>query len=508
MTSTPNTLPLRTKLSFGVGAVGEWVYLGMFNTFIGIFYNQALGLPNSLIGAAILVALIGDAISDPTVGVVSDRWRSRWGRRHPFLFAAPLPLAVSLWCVFNPPDAFTLREGTEFELGNWPLFIWLVLWTTISRLCVTLYTIPHLALGGELARSQYERSQLFSINAMFSYASGAVFGFSAWTMLSGTTANANGQEVANHLVAASYVPLSLVTCLVIFFCVLLCAYGTFARGRALSQPPPDVKRVNLWLLLTKIVGTLKNRNYAMLLFGFLFFMISSSLFETFNVFVNTYYWELTADQIRWLGLAGLPGVIVGASVAPNLMKRFDRKPVLTGAVIGLVVFAQLVIDLRLLGLMPENGSNFLLPLLMGNSFCFAITLGMAGVAVLSMIGDVIDENELATGEREEGLFYSARAFFAKLANSAGHFIAGLMLDWFIVLPLDAVPGEVDTDVIFRLGIAAGPIMAIAGMVSIFFYSRYQLTRQRHAEILSTLESLQRPADGAEEIASTNDAVKR
>jgi len=481
--NNPSELPLGTKLAFGVGAVGEWVYLGMFNTFIGIFYNQALGLPNALIGAAVLIALVGDAISDPTVGIVSDRARSRWGRRHPFLFAAPLPLALSLWCVFNPPDALVAREGAEFELGVWPLFVWLAIWTTLSRFCVTLYTIPHLALGGEIVRSQYERSQLFSINAMFSYASGAVFGFAAWTMLSGTTTNAHGVEVADHLVAGSYVSLSLVTCLVIFFCVMLCAAGTLSRGRALSQPAREVEPIS---------STLQNRNYAMLLFGFLFFMISSSLFETFNVFVNTYFWELSAEQIRWIGLAGLPGVLVGASLAPRLMRRFDRKPVLTVAVIGLVTFAQLVIDLRLLGLMPENGSALLLPALIANSFCFAITLGMAGVAVLSMIGDVIDENELATGQREEGLFYSARAFafFAKLSNSAGHFVAGVMLDWFVGMPIDAVPGELDSGVVFRLGIAAGPIMAIAGAISVIFYSRYKLTSERHAEILQELEKRQ------------------
>ncbi len=487
MATQPEALPVRTKLAFGVGAVGEWVYLGMFNTFIGIFYNQALGLPNALIGAAVLLALVGDAISDPTVGIVSDRWRSRWGRRHPFMFAAPLPLALSLWLVFNPPDSLIARSGETFELGPWPLFAWLALWTTLSRFCVTLYTIPHLALGGEMVRSQYERSQLFSVNAMFSYASGALFGFGAWTLLSGTAPNARGVEVASHLVRDSYVSLSLITCLTIFFCVLLCAYGTLARGRSLSAPPAEREPFSLKLFVSKVLGTLRNRNYAMLLFGFLFFMISSSLYETFNVFVNTYFWELRADQIRWIGLAGLPGVLAGAAVAPRLMRRFDRKPVLTGAIIGLVIFAQLVIDLRLLGLMPPNGSSWLLPALIANAFGFATTLGMAGVAVLSMIGDVIDENELSTGQREEGLFYSARAFFGKLANSAGHLVAGIMLDWFVVMPVDAVPGELDTGVVFRLGLAAGPIMAVAGVISVLFYSRYRLTAARHAEIASELE---------------------
>lgn len=490
----PDRLPLRTKLAFGVGAVGEWVYLGMFNTFIGIFYNQALGMSNTLIGAAVLIALVGDAVSDPTVGVISDRWRSKLGRRHPFLFAAPLPIAISLWLVFNPPDALVARSDTGFELGQWPLFVWLAIWTTLSRFFVTLYNIPHLALGGEMVRSQHERSQLFSINAMFSYASGAIFGFGAWTMLSGTTVNNEGVEVANHLISESYVSLSLVTCLVIFFCVLLCAAGTFARGRSLSQAPQTQEPFGVLLLFKKIVGTLRNRNYAMLLFGFFFFMISSSLFETLNVFVNTYFWELAADQIRWIGLAGLPGVLLGASVAPYLMRRFDRKPVLVGAIIGLVIFPQLVIDLRLIGVMPDNGSDVLLPLLIINHFFFLSSLGMAGVAVLSMIGDVIDENEVVTGQREEGLFYSARAFFGKLSNSVGHFVAGIMLDSFVGMPVDAIPGQLDAEIVFKLGLAAGPIMALAGAISVIFYSRYRLSQRRHTEIMNTLADRQRVRD--------------
>ena len=482
-----NSLPLRTRLAFGVGAVGELVYLGMFNTFIGIFYNQALGLSNVLIGTAVLLALVGDAISDPAVGIASDRWRSRLGRRHPFLFAAPVPLALTLWCVFNPPDMLTERVGDEFVVGELWLFAWLALFTTLSRFCVTLYSIPHLALGGEIVRSQYERSQLFSINAIFGYAAGALFGFGAWTMLGGQSANADGVQVANHLVAKSYEPLSLIVCLVILFCVLLCAAGTFAKGRQLSQVPTDLEPITLASFLGKIFSTLKNRNYAMLLFGFLFFMISSSLFETFNVFVNTYLWQLGPEEIRWIGLAGVPGVVLGASISPVLMRRFDRKPVLLGSLVGMLVFSQLMVDLRLLDLMPANGSPALLPLLVGNSFFFLFSLGLGGVAVFSMIADIIDENELLTGQREEGLFYSARAFFAKLANSAGHFVAGVMLDLFVRIPVDAVPGELGEDVLFRLALAAGPLMGIAGIISLLFYTRYGLHRARHEEILRELE---------------------
>ncbi|MEM1230216.1 MAG: MFS transporter [Pseudomonadota bacterium] len=485
----PATLPWHSKILFGIGAIGEHVYTGMFNAFIVIFYNQALGLPNTLIGTAVLVALVGDAISDPAVGILSDRLRSPWGRRHPFLLAAPIPLALSLWCIFNPP-AMLLAEGVDGGLAQvWPLFAWLLLWTTLSRLFVTLYVIPHLALGGELVRSQHERSQLFSMNTIFGYATGTLFSFIAWSyFLNGETPGPDGVPVANHLQAASYAPLSLFAAVLILVAISTCALGTLARGRALSQPPQAQVTMSLPLFFRKILGTLANRNYLFLLIGFFFFMISVGVSETLNVFVYTYFWELGASEIRWLGLAGFPGILLGAALAPPLMRRFDRRPVLLVAIAGMVLFAQLVVNARLLGLLPANGADILLPLLMANAFGLALTVGVAGVTILSMIGDVIDENELATGLREEGLFYSARAFFAKLSSSAGHFLAGVMLDWYVRLPQEAVPGQLAEDVVFRLGLAAGPIMALSATIALFFYARYRLSHARHAEIMTELRA--------------------
>ncbi|MEM9624093.1 MAG: MFS transporter [Pseudomonadota bacterium] len=490
-----STIPLWMKMAFGIGAVGETIYLGMFNTFITIYYNQAVGLSNSLIGTAILMALVVDAVSDPAIGIVSDRWRSRMGRRHPFLFVAPVPLGLALWCIFNPPEALTDKTALAASAGQMYLFAWLAFWTIISRICLTLYVIPHLALGGEMVREQHERSQLFSINALFGYSTGALFIFVAWSVfLSGETINAEGVAISNHLQAASYGPLSLFAGAAILMTVSLCAMGTYPSVPFLSQPIQQPERLSIGMFLRKVLSTLKNRNYLFLLLGFFFFMISSGLYETFSIFIQTYFWEIGPDEIRWLGLGALPGALLGASIAPRLMRRFDRKPVLTGAIIGLVIMSQLIIDLRLLGWFPENDSELLLPLLIANSFLFALSLGVAGVAIVSMLADIIDENELYTGAREEGLFYSARAFFAKMSSSVGHFVAGLMLDWFVRMPFDAVPGQLEEDVIFRLGLAAGPIMATAAAISVLFYSRYNLTRERHADILDQLRA--RAAEGA------------
>ncbi len=103
-----------------------------------------------------------------------------------------------------------------------------------------------------------------------------------------------------------------------------------------------------------------------------------------------------------------------------------------------------------------------------------------------MIGDIIDENELISGVRQEGLFYSARAFFAKASNSMGQFFARIMLEYYVRLPQQAIPGELDADTIMRLGITAGPIMGVAAIISLLIYSLYSLNREHHQEILREL----------------------
>ena len=136
-------------MAFGVGATGEAVYLGLFNTFITIYYNQVMELNNALIGIAIMLAMIGDAISDPVVGIISDRWRSKLGRRHPFLWLAPVPLTLTLYCVFNPPE-FLLGESSEF--GQWGLFAWLAVWTIFEPLVTNAVQRAAYGAGGRAVK--------------------------------------------------------------------------------------------------------------------------------------------------------------------------------------------------------------------------------------------------------------------------------------------------------------------------------------------------------------------
>lgn len=493
MAKTQAALSRPVRIAYGIGAVGELVFLGMFNTFITIFYNQAIGLSNALIGTAVMVSLLADAVADPAVGMISDRWRSRLGRRHPFLFVAPVPTAISLYMIFAPPAFLTDSVGSSGP-DQFPLFLWLCFWTIVARLFLALYVIPHFALGGEMTKKAHERSRLFSLNAMFGYATGALFAFLAWgTFLGGTTSNAAGVTVPKHLDAAAYGSLVFFACSIVLVAILLSAWFTKSRIPFLSAPPAAQGKLSLRVYYKDLMNALGNRNYRFLMLGFFFFMISVGLNETLGVFANTYVWELKTQQMRWYGIAAVPAILLGALFAPRLMRRFDRRPVLLVAIAGVVVFAQLPIELRLLGLFPANGAKLLLPLLLMFAALTAAGLAVATVAILSMLGDIADQIELTDGLRQEGLIYSARMFFAKASNSAGHFFGGLMLDLFIRIPFGAVPGNLDSDVVFRLALTSGPIMGFAALIAMPFYARYDLTRDQQRAILDQLENKRRLA---------------
>ena len=158
--------------------------------------------------------------------------------------------------------------------------------------------------------------------------------------------------IPRHLDKSAYPPVILTSCAVIIGALFLSALGTKHRIPLLSTPSVDQTRVSLSSFYRELIGALKNPNYAFLMIGFFLLMISIGLDQTLSVFTATYFWELAPEQIKWFGLVVLPGVIIGATGSPILMKKFDRKPVLIGALLGVVVFAQLPIDLRLLGLRP------------------------------------------------------------------------------------------------------------------------------------------------------------
>ena len=175
--SRPRLLPFTSKLGFGVGQLAEGITLSVFNTFVLFYFNQILGVSGTLTGIALGVALFFDAITDPLAGSVSDRLQTRWGRRHPMMAAASLPMALSLIALFNPPSGMS-------EIFY---FAWLVTFAVLARLFLTLYHIPHLALGAEMAQDYLDRTRVYSYSQLFGTLGTWGFGFLMLSLVFPTT---------------------------------------------------------------------------------------------------------------------------------------------------------------------------------------------------------------------------------------------------------------------------------------------------------------------------------
>lgn len=142
-------LPLRTKFFFGIGSAAESIALFALGSYAMLFYNQILGLNAGLAGLAVSASLLLDGFADPVVGSLSDRTRSRFGRRHGYMYFAPIPIALCIIAVFHPPKG----------ASDLVLFFWFAISVSCLRISMTLFHTPHLAMGGGALERLYRALQ-------------------------------------------------------------------------------------------------------------------------------------------------------------------------------------------------------------------------------------------------------------------------------------------------------------------------------------------------------------
>jgi Na+/melibiose symporter-like transporter len=471
----PEELRISTKLYYGLGSVAEGTKNTAFNVFLLFYYNQVLGLSGTLSGAAIFVALCVDAITDPLMGSISDNFHSRWGRRHPFMYTSALPMAACFYLLFNPYLLFS-----PATLGETGLFLWLCFLAVGVRVSMTLYSIPSNSMVPELTSHYDERTTLVSYRFLFGWFGGltaSLLGY--WYFFAPSAEFPNGQ-----LNAEAYGTFSLVGAAMIFFAILTCAGGTHRLIPRLKPPPAKTP-----LTLQRFSGELRdvfgNRSYLMLVGASLFAAVAGGFQEVVGLYMNTYFWEFTTAQMGFLGLLLFISVIIAFAFTRRLTERFDKKRAVLGLAGFAILFGPLLIYLRLLDLMPANG-NPVLFFIIGVHVVILVAASVAiGITTASMIGDVVDENELVTGKRQEGMFVSAIAFTAKATSGIGGFVAGVALD-IIDFPTMADPATIAPDKVFNLGLAVGPGMMVLYLVTLIFLSRYRITRERHGEVLAEL----------------------
>lgn len=470
MPNSSAKLPVSIKTYFGVGQVAEGVKNTGFTTFLLFYYNSVLGLPGTYAGIALLIALVFDAVTDPVVGSLSDTFRHRWGRRHPFMVVSAIPLAVTFGLIFSPPAG----------LGELGLFLWLTVFAVLVRASMTLYHVPHMALGAELSADYTERTVVVAYRSAFGALGVALVIGLGWTVF---FADVDGE--LGRLDPLNYRSFGWTLGAVMLVAILVSAWGTRSTIPSLPQAPEHPPPFRVSRLIGEFKEALENRSFRALVVGLIVFFATRGIQDALNVHMGTYFWNLSASQIQLQQASMIPAFVFGLPFWVSMTRYVDKGTSFLIGIALLAFFTMLSPLLQIVGWYPPPESPAYLGILIGCSV-FAVFGATAGVVNAgSMIADVTDEHELRTGLRQEGIFFAALAFAIKATVGVGQFVAGVGIDA-IGLSAGATPDSVSAETIRSLGILYGPGTAVLGAASVFILTGYRLDRKRHGEIVAAL----------------------
>ncbi|MEP0390719.1 MAG: MFS transporter [Erythrobacter sp.] len=465
-TSPPAPPSVLLKLTHGFGAAAFGIKNNGFDYFLLLFYGTVVGLEPGLVGLAILIALVFDAFSDPLVGYWSDNLRSRWGRRHPFMYAAALPVGLSYFLLWNPP-----------ELSQLGLFLYLTILAVLIRTFITFYETPSTALLPELSRDYDERTSLQSYRIFFGWCGGnmmsiLMFGF----ILTGPLGLRD---------RAGFETYGIIAGVILFAAIVVSTIGTHHRIPTLTVPPKRTKPFSLKLVFGEIFETLNERSFIALFAATVLFSVATGLGASLAFLMLNHFWGFSEGQIFiWTTLvfvsAGISFVI-----APMATKRWGKKR--ATIILGLFAFTVQPAPylLRLAGLMPENGDPLLFPLIVAiNTLDLAFIIAVQTVSY-AMIADLVESNQVKTGRRNEGVYYAAITFTRKSTQGLGVLAAGLILSA-VAFPDAAEPGTVADDILWSLGALYAPTLLLIYVAGLYFVSRYKIDKAQHEANLELL----------------------
>ena len=463
---------LGRKVAYGFGSVAFGVKSNGFDYFFLIFYSQVMGVSAYLVSLALMIALIVDALSDPLIGYLSDNTRSRWGRRHPFMYAAAFPAAIAYYFVWNPPSGL---QGDA-------LFPYIVTIAVLVRTLVTVYEIPSSSLVAEMSDDYDERTNMLSYRYFFGWTGGTLMGaFATIFVLVPTATIGNGMfNVEGHGQVGA------IAAMVIFMAMMLSSMGTHKMIPELKAPPPP-RQMTIGLIYREVFETLASNSFLALFLAALFGAVAAGVSTTLSFYFSTFFWEFTTEQIGLISLSVVISAVLAFFIAPVVSRNFGKK---RGAItVGLMAFtvAPAPIFLRLLGSMPDNSDPSLFPLVLSITVIDVALIITYQILSSSMIADLVEEAEIKTKRRNEGVFFASVTFIRKVTQGIGAAVAGVLLT-VSQFPAGATPDQVPESVLSSFGWLYVPVIFSLWMMMIASLSLYSVDRKKHEQNLATLRA--------------------
>jgi GPH family glycoside/pentoside/hexuronide:cation symporter len=459
-----------TKALYGMGQMGAATKatLGGLTLF---FYTQLVGLDPRAVSLAVSVALLIDAFWDPLVGQFSDNTRTRLGRRHPFIYAAALPACLFFALIYIPPLGWS-DQG---------VFFYLLLVVILSRLFESLIEIPAAALLPELSRDYDERTTLGSWRFVFLAVIGRAFAvfLTYGVFLSG----AKSQGGYGQLNYAGYAPLAITVAVIAFVTLIVSAMATQRFVPFMHQAP--VKRPGFGEMLREVRIALGNRNFASLAVSGFIFGIAVGITMGLQTYFLTYYWELPSPALLALGLWAIPGGFAGVIVAPFLSRRLGKKRAALTTFFMSIFCVTIPIAARLAGLMPPNSSPWVLRILIIDAIATGLFSIIGFVIVIAMLADVVEEAQVRSGKRSEGVLFAADSLLRKISTSFAVIFPGQIIA-IVGLHKGDKPGHVDPAVLTHLALIYLPVVTVLYLCSTSCIMLYRIDRKRHEHNLETI----------------------
>jgi glycoside/pentoside/hexuronide:cation symporter, GPH family len=462
---SPEPIDFATKLAFGAGDTCAAIASILLLSYLSPFLTDVARLSPSLAGLSQLVGKIWDAINDPIVGIMSDRRQifsdriyRTWGRRYPWMLWGAIPFGIF----------FGLQWIVPFNEGNqWGLFIFYTLTSIAFNTFFTVVNLPYTALTAELTQDYHERTSLSSFRFAFS------IGGSIVALL---IARAVFQLISNR--QQQYLTIGWLCALLSILPIFWCVFGTRQRFKdvAVDIPIDDATppRISIGQQLQLVIA---NRPFLYVVGIYLCSWFSLQLTAAIIPYFTTSYMRMPPQDSPLVILAVQGTAFIMLAVWNKVSQKLGKKFVyFVGSSFWIVA------QFGLFTIQP--GQTALLYLLAMFAGC---GVSVAYLVPWSMLPDVIELDELNTGQRREGIFYSFMVFIQKICLGVAVAAVLQSLEWtgYIRPTGNTIPIQPNA-VILAIKLAIGPVPTIALTIGLVMAYLYPITRERHQQILAEL----------------------
>jgi len=440
-------LNFRSRLIYGCGDTGFSLTTTIIAAFFAIFLTDVVGISPGVAAIAIFAGRSWDYINDPLIGHISDRTRSRWGRRRPFLLFGALPFALAfilMW--YRPP--------VESQIG---LAIYYAIAYVLFDSAATFVYMPYFALTPELTSNYDERTALTTTRMFFSIL-GSLLAFTLPMLIIGSFQPQNAGRVL--LMGALFAFASAIPLWVVFF-------GTRERAEFLTLGQPGLGE--------SLKAAAHNRPFIFGMVIFLLTWVSIDILQTTLLYFIKYVVQRDADSDLIMAVIFITAMLV-LPIWEFASRKWNKRKAYA---IGIAFWA--VVQIVLITLNPTVALPVILVL------CVLAGVGVSAAHVLpwAILPDAIEWDEWQTGERHEGMFYSLVTLAQKVASSVAIPLILLILQFTGYRPTSAVQ---PASALLGIRLAIGPIPALLLCIGITFAILYPLDRESHRRIVQELEA--------------------